>query len=136
MSFGALPDGKTLNTAAIQSAIDAANTKGGGRVIIPKGIFLSGSIVMKSGVELHLSKGATLLGTTDPSQYLKLNRWKAFILADDQQNISITGHGQIDGQGRKLALNIDSLFYVGQLDSSDYTFPEMRPKWYLRPQLI
>lgn len=91
---------------------------------------------MKSGVELYLEKDAILLGTTDPDQYIKLNRWKAFVMADGQTNISITGAGEIDGQGRRLALNIDSLFYIGKLDSADYTFPEMRPKWYLRPQLI
>jgi polygalacturonase len=57
-------------------------------------------------------------------------------MADSQEHLSITGGGIIDGQGRAVALNIDSLFYIGKLDSADYTFPEMRPKWYLRPQLI
>jgi len=136
LSFGAIADGKTLNTTHIQSAIDAAFKNGGGRVVIPAGHFLTGSIVMKSGVELHLLKGAVLLGSTDPAQYIKINRWKALVMADAQDHIAITGPGTIDGQGRRLALNIDSLFYIGKLDSIDYTFPEMRPKWYLRPQLI
>ncbi|HEY3385085.1 MAG TPA: glycosyl hydrolase family 28 protein [Saprospiraceae bacterium] len=136
LDFGAKPDGITLNTISIQSAIDAAHKNGSGRVVIPKGSFLSGSIVMKSGVELHLAKGAILLGSTNPDHYIKLNRWKALVMADSQNNISITGPGQIDGQGRKLALHIDSLFYAGRLDSSDYNFVEMRPIHYVRPQLI
>jgi polygalacturonase len=136
LTFGAVADGTTLNTTHIQAAVDAAHLKGGGRVVIPAGTFLSGSIVMKSKVELHLMKGAVLLGSTNPDHYLKLKRWKALVIADSQEDISITGRGEINGQGRKLALHIDSLWYAGLIDSTDYTFPEMRPKWYLRPQLI
>ncbi|MEP6794379.1 MAG: glycosyl hydrolase family 28 protein, partial [Saprospiraceae bacterium] len=136
LDFGAMPDGVTLNTLKIQSAIDAAHTHGGGRVVIPAGHFLSGSIVLKTGVELHLLRKAVLLGSTDLADYIKINRWKALIMADNQNNISISGDGEIDGQGRTLALHIDSLFYAGQIDSADYMFVEKRPKWYLRPQLI
>ena len=136
LNYGAKPDGVTLNTISIQTAIDAAHKSGAGRVVIPKGTFLSGSIVIKSGVELYLAKGALLLGSSNPEHYIKLNRWKALLMADSQSNISITGPGQIDGQGRKLALYIDSLFYAGKLDSADYNFVEMRPIHYVRPQLI
>ncbi len=136
LDFGAKPDGVTLNTMFIQSAVDAAFKNGGGRVVIPAGHFLSGSIILKSGVELHLLKDAVLLGSTDVDNYVKLNRWKALVMADSQNNIAITGQGEIDGQGRALALNIDSLFYAGKIDSADYMFAEKRPKWYLRPQLI
>ncbi len=136
LEFGAVPDGITLNTSKIQSAIDAAYAHGGGRVVIPKGHFLSGSIVLKTGVELHLVRNAVLLGSTNIEDYIKTNRWKALVMADNQSNISITGEGEIDGQGRMLALHIDSLFYAGQIDSADYMFVEKRPKWYLRPQLI
>ena len=136
LDYGAKPDGITLNTSHIQAAVNAANKKGGGRVLIPAGKFLSGSIILKSGVTLHLLEGALLLGSTDPSHYVKLNRWKALIMADSQEDIGVTGNGEIDGQGRKLALHLDSLWYAGQMDSADYTFPEMRPKWYMRPQLI
>jgi len=65
LDFGAKPDGKTLSTNSIQSAINAANKNGGGTVIFPKGKFLSGAILLKSNVELHLEKEATLLGVTD-----------------------------------------------------------------------
>jgi len=136
LDFGAKPDGKTLNTLSIQSAIDAAHSNHGGRVVIPSGSFITGSIIMKSGVELHLLKNAVLLGSTDPKQYIKLNRWIALVLGDSQNTMSITGEGVIDGQGRRLALHIDSLFYAGQLDSSMYNFVEMRPSHLVRPQLI
>lgn len=136
ISFGATADGITLNTTSIQSAIDAAHKAGGGKVIIPSGRFLTGSIVLKSHVELHLVRQAVLLGSTEPENYIKINRWLSLILADQQNNISITGQGVIDGQGRKLALHIDSLFYAGKLDSASYNFVEMRPTHYVRPQLI
>ena len=134
--FGAVPDGITLNTEAIQAAIDSAHHSGGGRVIVPKGRFLSGSLILKSGVNLHIEKGGVLLGSTDPAHYVKLNRWKGLIMADGQENISLTGYGEIDGQGRGVALHLDSLFYAGQIDSLHYNFTQMRPKYYLRPQLI
>ena len=136
LKFGAKPDCMILNSSQIQSAIDAAHDNGGGRVVIPQGTFLTGSIILKSGVELHLENGAVLLGSTDPSHYSSLKRWTALIMADNQNNISITGPGVIDGQGRKLALHIDSLFYAGQIDSALYNFVEMRPSHYIRPQLI
>jgi len=151
MDFGAAPDGKTLNTASIQAAIDAAHRNGGGRAEVPAGRFLSGGILLKSNVELHLAEGAILLGSTNPADYLNLDTvsaakrfnyeyirdvWKALVMADGQENISITGKGEIDGQGRQLALHIDSLFYAGKLDSAHYNFTEMRPQFYLRPQLI
>ena len=136
LDFGAVPDGKAMNTSAIQAAIDTAHKKGGGRVIVPEGIFLTGSIIVKSGIELHLLDKAVLLGSTNPDHYLKLNRWIALVLADGQSNIAVTGKGQIDGQGRRLALHIDSLFFAGELDSASYNFVEMRPSYLVRPQLI
>jgi hypothetical protein len=136
LDYGAVPDGKTMNTSAIQSTIDAANKNGGGRVLIPEGIYLTGSIILKSNVELHLEEKAVLLGSTNPDDYIKLNRWKALILAESQNNFSITGNGHLDGQGRRLALHIDSLFYIGQLDSAQYDFAHMRPDEPMRPQLI
>lgn len=136
LAYGAKADGKTMNTTAIQSAIDAAYKNGGGRVLMPEGIFLTGSIILKSNVELHLEEKAVLLGSTNRDHYLKLNRWLALILADNQNNIFITGKGKIDGQGRRLALNIDSLFYIGQLDSASYNFADKRLSHLVRPQLI
>lgn len=135
-SLGAISDGQTLNTIIIQSAIDQAHDAGGGQVLIPGGKFLTGSLILKSNVELHLAESAVLLGSTDPKDYQKLNRWKGLIMADHQENISITGQGTIDGQGAKLALHIDSLFYIGELDSSMYELPMKRPLAPIRPQVI
>ncbi|MDZ7876126.1 MAG: hypothetical protein U5L45_00570 [Saprospiraceae bacterium] len=56
-NFGAISDGKMLNTTAIQAAIDTCFRQGGGKVIVPKGVFLTGTIVLKSGVNLHFTEG-------------------------------------------------------------------------------
>lgn len=136
VDFGAKPDGKTLNTKAIQNAIDVAHKRGGGRVVIPEGKFVSGSIRIKSGVELHVKRNGVLLGSTNPKNYFKIKRWVGFVMADNAQNIAITGSGEINGRGREVALALDSLFYAGEIDSARYNFVEMRPKYYLRPQLI
>lgn len=136
LDYGAISDGKTLNTSFIQTAIDAAHENGGGRVVIPEGQFVTGSIILKSNVEFHLEKKAVILGTTDPQHYKRFRWWKALVLANGQENVALTGHGEINGQGRKLSLHIDSLFYAGEIDSADYNFVEMRSKERLRPQLI
>jgi polygalacturonase len=134
--FGSVGDGKTLNTESIQAAIDKATSSGGGKVIIPEGRFLTGSMVLKSDVELHVQKNAVLLGSTNPYHYKNLNRWKALILADGQQNISITGEGTIDGQGRQLALNCDSLYFVGEIDEKYFNARRKRTNELIRPQLL
>lgn len=135
-SFGAVGDGQTLNTTALQAAIDQAHQNGGGRVVFPAGRFLSGSIVLKSNVELHLQKNAVLLGSTNPEDYIKIKRWKALVMAEGADNIAISGKGTLDGQGAELALHLDSLFYIGEVDSSKYQLKERRPFAPLRPQII
>jgi polygalacturonase len=106
--FGAVPDGNTLNTKAINNAIDAINKKGGGVVLVPSGLWLTGPVVLKSNVNLHLAAGATLLFTDDKSQYplVKANyeglpqmRNQSPISATGASNIAITGKGIIDGNG-------------------------------------
>ena len=136
IDFGAVPDGMTLNTQAIQSAIDAAFKNGGGRVVLPEGRFLSGSIVLKNRVELYLDGEATLLGSTNPGHYKEMNNWRALILAENASKIGIKGKGTIDGQGRALALNVDSLHHIGELVDPRYNLRRMRPSEYYRPQLI
>ncbi len=140
--FGAKGDGTTINTAYIQEAIDHAHENNGGRVVVPKGNFLTGSIILKDGVELFISKNATILGSTRLEDYkfvsntLATYHWKALILADSAANIRITGKGVINGQGKSLALKLDSLFYAGQLDSSLYQLKERRPVGHIRPMII
>ncbi|MFV0267804.1 MAG: glycosyl hydrolase family 28-related protein [Draconibacterium sp.] len=68
LDYGAVSDGKTINTEAIQNAIDKCSEKGG-MVIIPAGEFLTGTIYLKSNVTLHLSENSTLLGSTNISDY-------------------------------------------------------------------
>ena len=76
--FGAVADGKTVNTKAIQAAIDkCASTKQGGVVVVPKGTFLSGAIFMKQGANLLVEKDGVLKGTTNPDDYPQIkSRWE------------------------------------------------------------
>jgi hypothetical protein len=132
--FGALGNGITLNTKAIQSAIDLANKDGGGKVIIPNGIFLSGTLAIKSNVELYLDKGAILLGSTDINDYYRIENDNALIIARDQRNIKISGEGTINGRGQELALVIDSLHHSGVMVDPNYNYRRMRPGG--RPNLL
>lgn len=107
--MGAVADGKTVNTTIIQQAIDQAHKAGGGTVLIPAGEFITGSLVLKSNVDLHLAKGATLKGSPDlgdyPARPIVYPSYtdnyvdKALIYAAEAENISITGQGTIDGNG-------------------------------------
>ena len=105
--FGAVADAKTINTAAIQQAIDAAAV-GGGVVVIPKGTFRSGSIFLKNGVALTLDEGAVLLGSNRIEDYPKretrieghFEPWRlALVNAQHMDRVRIGGKGKIDGNG-------------------------------------
>lgn len=106
-SFGAVADGRTLNTAAIQKAVDAA-AENGGTVVIPRGVFLSGSIFLKHRVSLHLEKDAVLLGSNRIEDYPKRRtrieghfpEWRmALVNAAEMDGVRIGGEGRIDGNG-------------------------------------
>jgi polygalacturonase len=127
-----------LNTVPVQKAIDSVFSMGGGKVIIPKGKYVIGTIILKSNVTLQLNKGAELLGSTDSKDYFSISSkpWPALIQAHNAKKIHITGKGTIDGQGAELALGMDSLFYAGELDSMYYTFKEKRPVPHIRPMII
>jgi parallel beta-helix repeat protein len=99
---GAIGDGRALETAAIQKAIDAAASAKGGTVVFPPGRYLSGTIRLRSHVKLHLDKGATLLGSTNLAHYQRLN-FLALIMGNDLDEIGISGEGVIDGQGKPIA---------------------------------
>lgn len=106
--FGAIADGKTDCTEAFRKAVEACNKAGGGRVVVPKGEFLTGAIHLKSNVNLHVSKGATVKFSTDEDKYpivhtrwegMELMNYSALIYAYGQENIAVTGEGTLDGQG-------------------------------------
>lgn len=105
-AYGAVGDGKTLNTGAFRKAIEDCSSKGGGRVIVPLGVFLTGAIYLKSNVELHLEDSAKISFSTDPAQYpivftrwegMELMNYSALIYAYGEKNIAITGNGVLDG---------------------------------------
>jgi len=113
VDFGAKGDGVTTNTAAIQRAIDAASEAGGGRVVVPKGIFTSGTLWLKRGVELHLQEGSVLMASANFADYNAEDaypenwgcpvseQWRGlhFIIAREADGSSITGPGTIHGNG-------------------------------------
>ncbi|WP_106829594.1 glycoside hydrolase family 28 protein [Parabacteroides pacaensis] len=92
-------DGKTLTTRNLQQAIDDCAGKGGGVVSLPPGQYLTGTLVLKKNVTLHLEKGATLLGSRNIADYPASGRRKALLFAEKASNISITGQGEINGNG-------------------------------------
>jgi polygalacturonase len=106
--FGAIADGLTLNTKAINNAIIACNKKGGGVVVVPEGFFLTGPVELKSNVNLHLKKNALLQLTADFNEYKLIgSNWEGLpqmrnqspVSATNVTNIAITGQGIIDGAG-------------------------------------
>jgi hypothetical protein len=110
--LGATGDGKTLDTAAVQKAIDEVTDSGGGKVTVPAGTYLLGTIILKDNVTLHLADGATLLGTADLAQYRNLDPFKdglgadvgtAFVTVIDAKNVTIEGNGTFDGNNKAVA---------------------------------
>ncbi len=106
--FGAKADGLTLNTKAINNAIDACNKKGGGVVVVPAGLWITGPVIIKNNVNLHLQKGALLQFTADKTQYpLVAGNWEGLeqmrnqspLSASNASNIAVTGFGIVDGNG-------------------------------------
>lgn len=113
--YGAISDGKTICTKAIQAAIDDCHKNGGGTVLCENGVFLFGTVILRSNVELHLSANATLLGSPRWEDYpersdLKhvisdnLPRWKnaCYLFAEQAENIAVTGMGKIDCNGHNF----------------------------------
>lgn len=107
--YGAVGDGTSVNTSAIQAAIDACANAGGGVVSFPAGKYLTGTIYLKNGVHLRIEQGATVLGSTNladyPVNYCKyVSRSdeytvRALIWGEGLEDVGITGTGTIDGQG-------------------------------------
>jgi Glycosyl hydrolases family 28 len=112
--FGAQGDGTTLDTAALQAAIDACNKDNGGTVLVPAGVFVIGTVELKSNVTLHIAARGKLLGSADGKQYhandeiplegdATLRDDKVgLIYAVNAENITVEGPGTIDGQGAQF----------------------------------
>lgn len=126
LDYGAAADGATVNTVAIQSAIDDCAAYGGGRVVVPSGEFITGTIYLKSHVEFHLEIGAVLRASSEMSDYNELSaypenfdvpseKWsgKHLIIAHAVYNVALTGFGKIDGGGDEIFddKNIDVGFH-------------------------
>ena len=118
-NYGAVGNGKDICTGSIQMAINAAHDGGGGRVLIPAGNFASGTIILKSNVEIYLARGARLLGSTNYDDYPQQPQskyrsqkddggWYSLIYAEGSENIAISGSGTIDGQGSHHAGRADA----------------------------
>ncbi len=108
LSYGAIEGGKKLNSKSINDAINTCNAKGGGVVLIPNGTWLTGPIVLKSNVNLHLNPSASLQFTEDKNEYKLIlgdyeghpsPRNESPIFGKDLTNVAITGEGTIDGHG-------------------------------------
>ena len=116
---GAMGDGKSVNTEAIQKAVDLCHENGGGTVVIPAGVFVSGTFFLKSNVTLEVTAGAVLQASEKIGDYredVHHNRYRnemsldrCFIYAQDQENIRITGNGEINGSAEAFP-NEESIY--------------------------
>jgi len=132
LDYGAKGDGETLNTAAIQAAIDSCAANKGGTVLVPSGNFLTGALVLKSNVALHLAPTAVILASTNEKDYyLDGNRSQYFMSANDAENITIEGMGTINGQGWEFPRGSESLptdtFYLSKMKTGYATEKRFRP---------
>lgn len=108
-AFGAVGDAKTLDSDAIQQAIDECASDGGGTVVFPSGSYLTGTIYLDNNIHLYLENGATLMLTTDTTQFPRQtarmkslrSSFHCMIYAERKSNIMISGNGTIEGQGNK-----------------------------------
>ena len=118
LDYGAVPDGRANCAPAIQAAVDAAAGAGGGTVFVPSGRYYSGSVLLKSHVELRLETGAVLISSLDENEIhafpaalgeQPIDGWNGgfFLGARDAEDIRVTGNGVIDGQGDRVFSDAD-----------------------------
>ncbi len=140
--YGAVGDGKTMNTQAFHAAIQACADAGGGRVVVPKGVFLTGPIQLMSHVDLHVEDGAVVLFSKKFEDYplavvnyegLDTVACRSPIWGDHLEDVSITGKGTFDGQGdvwRQLKKSKVSAEYWENLVNSGGVVTEDGSTWY------
>ena len=103
--YGGVGDGMTLNTDAFKKAISALEKKGGGHLVVPEGIWMTGLISLKDNIDLHIEKNAVIMASPDKNLFIKVKDGKKddkctpMISASKRKNVSITGEGAIDGNG-------------------------------------
>ncbi|MFZ2834726.1 MAG: glycoside hydrolase family 28 protein [Candidatus Moraniibacteriota bacterium] len=152
VDYGARVNDKDANTQAIARAIDDCSNAGGGKIIIPKGQWLTGPIKLKSNINLHVQKNAEILFSTELNDYLPVvfsrfegieyYNYSAPIYANDCTNLAITGEGKINGQAEKLwweleeSVSIKELYYMGRdnVPVSERIFGT--PKARIRPSFV
>lgn len=155
---GARSDGVTSNTEAIKKAISALGKQGGGTLVIPEGVWLTGPVVLKDNIGLHLEKGAVLLFSPDKKEFLDGDKVRPCISASKRHDVSITGEGIIDGNGaywravkrgkvsdvewndyRRLGGTVTEdgkLWYPFDLKHFDNIATDMRAQEKMRPHLV
>ncbi len=103
--FGGVGDGIYLNTDAFEKAFDELSRLGGGHLVVPEGVWITGPIILKDNIDLHLEKNAIIMASPDKSLFLRTVNGKKdrkatpMITANNAKNVSITGEGTIDGNG-------------------------------------
>jgi len=140
VDYGAVADGKTLNTIAIQKTVNACKQHGGGTIVIPAGHFVTGTVNLCSNIDFYLEAGSFLIGSRDNKDYqyqkgfgftgLGAGNKTGILVAHDEQNISISGFGTITGNGVSF-MYMDSLQY-GMDFKQEYTRQKsdyMNPKY-------
>jgi polygalacturonase len=140
--FGAVNGGSVLNTKAFADAIDAVSKKGGGKIIIPPGIWLTGPIILRSNIELHAETGALIKFSNDKSLYPLiqtsfegLNTWRCIspIYGKNLENVAFTGNGVWDGSGdawRQVKKNKLTESQWKELVASGGVLNEKKDTWY------
>ncbi len=139
-TYGALPDGVSNNAVAIQKSIDDASISGGGKVIIPRGRYVTGPLHLKSNVELFIHEEAVLLGSINILDYKSGTKTLPLISCENARHVAITGKGLIDGQSDYLMADVFAKLRAGTIQDASWkeegTWFKRRPGEHSRPKLI
>src|SRR5690242_13471788 len=117
-SFGAVGNGSTMNTTAIQAAIDSCHNAGGGIVLVPAGTFMTATLFLKSNVIVQIDSGGTIKGSGSTTDYPDVipsiptqtsgNTQRSVFYAEGQHNIGVIGKGTFDGNGLSPSFILDA----------------------------
>lgn len=110
--FGAIDNGSFNNTTVFRNAVDTCHFTGGGTVTVPQGIFVSGTIVLRSDVNLYLEPGAVIMGSSHLDDYTLNGQKVGLIYCENAENVSVTGLGTIDGNG-DIFMNLKEYKKIG-----------------------